>query len=368
MALSRRTFVAAMASMPMVSRGAAVDVTTELERIRTKYKLPALGGAYVTVDGAKLTAVTGVRKAGTQIAATKDDLWHLGSNTKAMTSTLAGIAVEAGKLRWDSTLGDVFPKAKGLKKSSLATATLTHLLTHWSGLPTNASWNPTPLNARALMKERDAVLEAAAGLKNLPAPGSMHLYSNFGYVLAGHMLEEVYDQSCEDLMQVHIFKPLGMTQAGFGGTGTPGKIDQPWPHLADGAPTPQNGPSVDNPPVLGPAGTVHAILTDWARFIAEHLAGPNGKGRLLKAETYRHLHTPVLSGGYAFGWKVLDRSWGGRVITHNGSNTMNYCVAWLSPEKGFAMIACTNQGGDIPPKALDETVGLLMQSGFAEAK
>jgi len=29
-----------------------------------------------------------------------------------------------------------------------------------------------------------------------------------------------------------------LTSAGFGGTGTPGKVDQPWPHAADGQPEP----------------------------------------------------------------------------------------------------------------------------------
>lgn len=368
MPMLRRTFIASMATMPLMSRGAAADVEAELERIRTKHKLPALGGAFVTLDGAQLTVVSGTRKAGTQVAATKDDLWHLGSDTKAMTSTLAGVAVEAGKLRWDSTLGDVFPKAKGLKESSLASATLTQLLTHWSGLPAKSLWKVTPFNARALIKERADVLEAAADLKGLPEPGSVHLYSNLGYVLAGHMLEEVYNQSWEELMKALIFKPLGMTLSGFGGTGTPGKVDQPWPHMADGTPTPQNGPSIDNPPAIGPAGTVHASLADWARFIAEHLAGPAGKGKLLKAETYRHLHTPVLGSDYAFGWKALDQSWGGKVIAHNGSNTMNHCAAWLSPEKGFAMIACTNQGGEAAPKALNEAVLLLQSAGSARAK
>lgn len=368
MPISRRTFVAAVASMPMMSRGAAVDVEAELELIRAKHQLPALGGALVILDGAKTTAVVGVRKAGTKVAVTKDDLWHLGSNTKAMTSTLAGIAVEAGKLSWDSTLGDVFPKTKGLKKSSLAQVTLTHLLTHWSGLPANASWSVTPRTASAVIKEREAVLELAAGLKDLPAPGTVHLYSNLGYVLAGHMLEEVYHTSWEELMLANVFKPLGMTRAGFGGTGTPGKIDQPWPHKADGTPTAQNGPTVDNPPALGPAGTVHAPLADWALFIADHLAGPNGKGRLLKAETYQHLHAPVSGGNYAFGWLAMERAWGGHVIMHNGSNTMNHSVAWLAPEKGFAMIACVNSGSAEAPKALDEAVGVLLRLHAGDGK
>ena len=41
-----------------------------------------------------------------------------------------------------------------------------------------------------------------------------HLYSNANYVVAGAMLEEVTGQQWEDLMQEHVFAPLGMTSTG----------------------------------------------------------------------------------------------------------------------------------------------------------
>jgi hypothetical protein len=43
---------------------------------------------------------------------------------------------------------------------------------------------------------------------------------------------------------------------------------------------------------------------------------------------------------------IAERKWaGGKVIWHNGSNTMNFCVAWLAPLRDFACLALTNQGG-----------------------
>ncbi len=350
--------------MPLLSSRAAweqADYQRELEAIRLKHDLPALAGAFVTTNGAQLKEATGVRKVGTEIAVTTDDLWHLGSNTKAMTATLIAISVEAGKLRWDSTLSDVFPKLKTLQGSPLAKLSLTHLLTHRSGLPANTLWALSLLSGKPLREQRGMILESVTGLKDMAAPGEQFLYSNLGYVLAAHMLEEVNDRPWEDLMRDQLFKPLGMTQAGFGGTGTLGQTDQPWPHLSSGTPTPKNGPSMDNPPVMAPAGAVHAPMADWASFIAEHLAGVNGKGKLLKAETYQHLHTAPFGGNYAYGWTSLERAWGGKVITHNGTNTMNYSVTWLAPEKGFAMLACTNSGVDKAPKALDEVIGLMMR-------
>jgi CubicO group peptidase (beta-lactamase class C family) len=79
----------------------------ELEPVRAKHGLPALAAAVVK-DGAIVTAgAVGVRVHGTDIKVTIDDRFHLGSDTKAMTATLAAMLVEEGKLRWDSTIGEV---------------------------------------------------------------------------------------------------------------------------------------------------------------------------------------------------------------------------------------------------------------------
>lgn len=371
--LTRRRVLAATATALPFVRISAVEKAApswqaNLEMIRAKHELPGLGGAIVTSAGMKSSAVCGVRKAGTDIAIMPDDVWHLGSNTKAMTSTLAAIAVETGKLKWDSTLREIFPKQKDLKKSPLAKATLTQLLSHWSGLPANATWGLIKFAGGDLRHQREIALELAARTPNLPEPGKTHLYSNWGYALAGHMLEQVWNATWEELMIQHVFKPLGISRAGFGGTGTPGKIDQPWPHNREGKPTENNGPEVDNPAVLGPAGIVHMPLSDWAAFIAEHLAGRAGRGRLLKSTaSYEHLHTAAQTGEpYAFGWLALERRWGGRVLSHSGSNTMNHSIAWLAPEKDFAVIACTNSGSEKADKALDDVAGLLIQAHTAK--
>src|SRR5215470_14830115 len=85
-----------------------------LEPIRLKYKLPALAGAVVTSKGLEAIGATGVRKAGTPVSVTVEDEWHLGSDTKAMTATIIAHLVQRGKLKWETTLGQVFP---GLARS-----------------------------------------------------------------------------------------------------------------------------------------------------------------------------------------------------------------------------------------------------------
>ena len=63
-----------------------------------------------------------------------EDRFHLGSDTKAFTSLLAGQFVEAGKLRWDSTLAEVFPEVKDKMDAEFAKITLEQLLSHAGGL------------------------------------------------------------------------------------------------------------------------------------------------------------------------------------------------------------------------------------------
>jgi hypothetical protein len=145
--------------------------------------------------------------------------------------------------------------------------------------------------------------------------------------------------------------------------GTPGKIDQPWQHTLEAtnhhaiAP----GPRSDNPLVIGPAGTVHCSLGDWAKYVAIHVHGETNRVGLLKPETFRKLHTPMFGGDYAFGWAVANRKWGsGRVLTHNGSNNQNFAVVWITPLRDFAVLVATNQGGDEAEKACDETAAALI--------
>jgi D-alanyl-D-alanine carboxypeptidase len=124
----------------------------------------------------------------------------------------------------------------------------------------------------------------------------------------GSILERLGGKSWEELMHERIFDPLGMISAGFGGTGTVGEIDQPWPHLASGQSVLSNGPAMDNLPDMGPAGTVHASMSDWGKFLADQLRGGSGKPALLSPSIYATMQKSV-KGTYGFGWIVVYRSW-----------------------------------------------------------
>ncbi|HEY9175203.1 MAG TPA: serine hydrolase domain-containing protein [Verrucomicrobiae bacterium] len=333
--------------------------TNLLVAIRQKHDVPAIAAALVTSRDIRVVGVAGVRKRGTDVPATLNDLWHLGSETKAMTATLVARLVEQKRLKWETTVAEVFPELADKFHPDRRGITLLHLLSHRSGLRPNLDLgrflgdDVKQLRLRAVREE----------LAKAPthAPGSHYEYSNLGYIIAGAMVERVTGKTWEEAMREEVFTPLKMTRAGFGGTGTRGQIDQPWPHHADGKPLPENGPAMDNPPVMGPAGRVHGTIQDWAKFIQDQLRGARGEPALLSAASYQKLHTPPFDGEYALGWLVVKRDWaGGAALNHTGDNTMNFANAWVAPQRDFAILVCVNQSGNRGFKASDEAVSALI--------
>ncbi len=80
------------------SRRVADDRPASLEAVvravRDRYRLPALGAVAVRPDGSSEVCVLGLRRADSSTPVSRDDRWHLGSNTKAFTATLIARLVE----------------------------------------------------------------------------------------------------------------------------------------------------------------------------------------------------------------------------------------------------------------------------------
>lgn len=344
-----------------------VAVTNLLVAIRQKHDLPAIAAVLVTSQGIERIGVAGVRKRGMDVSATLDDLWHLGSETKAMTATLVAKLVEQGRLNWETTVAEVFPELADTFHPDMRGVTLLHLLSHRSGLRPNLNLGKFQGDDVKQLRLR-AVREELAR-KPAHKPGSHYEYSNLGYIIVGAMVERVTDKTWEEAIREEVFTPLKMTSVGFGGTGTRGQIDQPWPHHSGGKPMPENGPAMDNPPVMGPAGRVHCTIQDWAKFIQDQLRGARGEPALLAPASYKKLHTPPFGGEYGLGWLVVKRDWGGGLVLHHGGdNTMNFANVWIAPQRDFAVLVCVNQGGDRSFEATDEAVGMLIKLHSSKSK
>ncbi|MDX2132760.1 MAG: serine hydrolase domain-containing protein [Planctomycetota bacterium] len=349
----------------------AHDVSALLEPIRAKHDVPALAACLVSGETVTMIGASGVREANGNDPATVDDLWHIGSCAKAITATLCAVLVEEGRLTWGSTPADVFPELAPDMHESWRKVTLRHLVTHRGGVVANATGALGTRLARSNEPphvQRRLLVEALTQAPTASPPGTSHEYSNVGYAIAGAMCERAAGEPYESLVRRRVLSPLGADRVGFGAPGLRGVVSQPRGHTGPRTPV-QPGHGADNPPWIAPAGGLHMPLRDWARFIALHLRGnaqnPSRAERLISRESFDLLHTPD-AGEYAGGWGRGSRPWaGGVVLTHAGSNTMWFCVVWVAPKRDFAVLACTNIGGDAGAKAADEAVGALIQRHLA---
>lgn len=332
-----------------------------LEAIRLKHGVPALGMT-VVVDGKPLgPVVVGVRKLGGREAAQPDDAFHLGSNTKAFTGALIGILMDLGKLGPKTTLGDVLPETPTAWRGT----TVETLLAHRSGLKRLEPLGKSllylhgfrgSLRQQRLRWLKERLVEPPDG-----TAGKFE-YSNVSYTLLGVMAEAVTGQSWEELVLQRLWKPLGITGGGFG---APPLL---WQHAAetkdnDGLQKlvpldPREG--ADNPPLMGPAGTIYLPLGEWAKFAAV-FAAPERQS-LLKPETLTWLTSPLLGGDYNGGWILSSRPWaGGVALNHGGSNTFNFSQVWVMPKRRGALLVATNAGSEAASKAVVATLQALIQ-------
>jgi CubicO group peptidase (beta-lactamase class C family) len=142
-----------------------------------------------------------------------DTKFEIGSMTKQFTAMLVLQMVNEGKLRLDGHLSDYLPY---YRQDTGYQITISELLSHTSGVP-NFTSLPGFLDgpeSRAHHTVQEFVQKYCSG--NLQfAPGTKFDYSNSGYFLLGAILEQVYGESYEDLLQQRIFGPLGMKNSGY---------------------------------------------------------------------------------------------------------------------------------------------------------
>lgn len=332
-----------------------------LAPIRAAHDLPALAAAVIRNGRLEALGAVGVRKVGLDEPVRVDDKFHIGSCTKSMTATLCAMLVEDGKLSWATTLGETFPELKDKIRPAYHGVTLEQLLCHRSGLPEDRTPNAVFFKLVALRgdirKQRRQMVELLLQQEPANPPGEAFAYSNGGVSIAGAMAEAVSEKSWEELIRQRLFEPLGMKSAGFGppGSAEADPPDQPWGHRAAGAkpfPMPP-GRFADNPAVIGPAGTVHLSMEDWARYAIAHLKGAHGSGTLLKPESFKTLHTDKYNQQYAFGWGISQPPWTtGKVLEHAGSNSLWFARIHLLPEHNWGVLLATNQANEAAQQAL----------------
>ncbi len=329
-----------------------------LTKVRSEAHIPGIGAAWAKGGAVATIMVDGVRAADAPAPIESGDQWHLGSITKSMTATVVARMIEKGGLTWDTTIGSVLGQAVPDMNPVYKTVTIRHLLSHHAGLPASIEMSDFAVFSRVDGPDPrpERLKYAALALKQTPVntPGTAMLYSNSGFIVAGAILEAVYNKPWEALITEQLFTPLHLSSAGFGPPG----VNQPAGHRpSPDDPTKRVPLQLDNPVALGPAGRAHMNLADLITYLNLHLKCPES---FLRADSWKTLHTPPFERNYAMGWVVQP---GGR-LWHNGSNTIWYAEITVDPAAGAVAAVACNDGalGTAQP-----AVNAVLKSALARA-
>jgi CubicO group peptidase (beta-lactamase class C family) len=309
-----------------------------------KFRIPAV--SLVLVRGERVLWAEGFGFADVRhrTPATPATLYRAGSLAKPITATAVMQLAEAGEIDIDQPLQGYLPEfsIRSRFDTTAEPITVRSLLCHHSGLPTDLNkgmWSEQPFTEVASWLGE----EYAAFPPNL-----VFSYSNVGYTLLGHMVEEVSGVPYRDYMEREIFRPLGMVNSSMGPP--QGEREEA---LAKGY---RAGQEAELLPVRDlPALGLYTSAADLGAFLQTLLsAGKAGPRQFLLPGTLEEMFEPqnehialdldVVNG---LGWFMEANSipGAGPVIRHGGTTLAFSSELILLPEEGLGAAVIANAEG-----------------------
>lgn len=176
--------------------------------------------------------------------------YRIGSVNKTYTAVLTFKAIEEGLLQLNQTLDEYFPNIE-----NASSITIAQLLQHRSGIPNFV--NREFFNYRTEYKSREEIFFIITNLTSEFEPGSQGDYSNSNYFLLALILEKVYGETYEQLLQKQITGPLNLT----------------------------NTYSGDQAIIGSNEAQSYTFENDWKRFKPTHLSVGLGTGSMISTST-----------------------------------------------------------------------------------
>ena len=274
---------------------------------------------------------------GTKIA--PESVFRIGSLTKQFTAVAILQLVESGKLALTDPITKFIPDYPTQGKS----ITIEHLLTHTSGIQSYTD-KPSFLTS---MRADLTPAELIASFRNDPMkfdPGEQWAYNNSGYILLGHLIEQLSGMPYAEYLKKNVYPRAGLTSTYYGDVAT--IVPRRVPGYAN------SGGTLINAAYLSmslpyAAGSLLSTVDDLAKWNSALAAGKVVDRKLLdKAWTPFHL-TGGESSGYGYGWGVRQLS-GERSIQHSGGiNGYSSFAMWM-PERDVYVAVLANHESPRP--------------------
>ena len=298
-----------------------------------------------------------------------ETVFRLASLSKAFATTLSGLLVEDGLLRWETRISSVLPTFALADLDSSNKLTVADILSHRVGLPHNTYDNliehdePYPL-----LVERLATVPMACPV------GECYAYQNIAFSLIGDITYALTGNFYYHEVEKRIFHPLGMSTATYGRDALENSPHWARPHRRTGKNWKAFLPN-ETYYRMPPAAGVNASLRDMEKWL---IAQMGGRPDVLSAELLNTLHTPLvetprdlrstpwrrgrlLDAQYALGWRVYEYA-GEPLVFHAGAVQGYRAMIGFLPNRRVGLIMLWNCESAAPsglmPMLFDRYLGL----------
>lgn len=311
------------------------------DSIRIEYKIPEIAYAVINSKATLEIAALGKHSVNLPDTATLNDRFHLGSNTKAMTTFMIAKYVEEEKLKWSTKFFDIFPEWKNDSREQYYGITLQDLLSHRARIqPFQGDNDPVIPDFKGTNQEkREAFGKFVLTLTPAEMDSSQpFIYSNADYTLATLMLERVTQKSWEQLVD-KVFNQDLKLDVKFSWPENQ-KAKDTWGHSFENDKlVPMASNNCFHLDYTEPAGDLNIKLKDYVKFIQLNIQGLKGNNNYLTAETYQFIHKGIE--GYALGWYNIYEN-GKELSTHSGTAGTYYTLVHIDRISGMAYLIFTN--------------------------
>ncbi len=320
------------------------------------------GAVVVVVDqnGSVFDATYGVGQIESQSPVTDTTLFEVGSIGKVLTAMAVLKLADEGRLGLDVDVNEYLGDWQ-LTPPGTTPLTLHHLLTHSAGLNDRAI-------GYAVRGQADLPTLCEFLSEHFPTffaePGQFVSYSNYGYGLAGLIVESSTGTPFADYVATEILGPLDIERSGYAVHGNEATATG---YLGVGdefRPT----PTLRRP--VSPAGSLVASASDMAKLLVALL---NDGGAALGTEPTKQMLTtqlrmhPVMMGN-TYG---LEESRWGKVVGYGKGGSVPGFTSYMAvlPEHGVALFAVVNSSQDAPIDSfILETTRHLSGAGDREVR
>lgn len=254
-----------------------------------------------------------------------DTKFRIGSITKTYTAVMILKAREEGRLTLDDKLATWFPQFENAKD-----ITIEMMLKHRSGIfnfteiPGEAAWESEA-------HSQTEFIEYVSKPKSKFAPGTSYEYSNTNYALLGFILEKIYNQDYNQLLQILICQPLDLKNTYYTFENNPANNEAYSYNIQD---TYLRNGSINYANEPG-GGGILASATDVNLFVSALF-----KGKIISPESLE-LMLPKENGAYGLGIeKIMIGDL--EAFRHTGRIDNYISDYWYFPEEELGLVSLAN--------------------------